>query len=64
MNNRNKIVQAYMLSLVLSTILALLTGHVLTSPSVSIFVALIFNLFYNELYKGGPKNDEVGNGHS
>lgn len=64
MNNRNKIVQAYMLSLVLSTILALLTGHVLTSPSVSIFVALIFNLFYNELYKGGPKNDKVGNGHS
>lgn len=51
-NNRNKIVQSYMLSLVLSVILALLTGHVITSPSVSIFVALIFNLFYNELYKG------------
>lgn len=52
LNNRNKIVQAYMLCLVLSVILALLTGHVITSPSVSIFVALIFNLFYNELYKG------------
>ena len=51
-NNRNKIVQAYMLSLVLSVVLAFLTGHVITSPSVSIFVALIFNLFYNELYEG------------
>ena len=51
-NNRNKIVQAYMLSLGLSVVLAFLTGHVITSPSVSIFVALIFNLFYNELYEG------------
>ncbi|MCI8346499.1 MAG: hypothetical protein HFJ12_00940 [Bacilli bacterium] len=52
MNSRNKIVQAYMLSIVLSIILSLLTGHVILSPSVSIFVALILNLLYNELYKG------------
>lgn len=51
-NERDKIAQSYMLSLILSIILAFFTGHVLTSPSVSIYVALIFNLFYNELYKG------------
>lgn len=56
-NNRNKIVQAYMLSIVLSIILSLLTGHVILSPSVSIFVALILNLLYNELYKGESRYD-------
>lgn len=56
-NNRNKIVQAYMLSMVLSIVLSLLTGHVILSPSVSIFVALILNLLYNELYKGEPRYD-------
>lgn len=55
-NERDKITQSYMLSLILSIVLAFLTGHVLTSPSVAIFVALIFNLFYNELYKGEKQN--------
>lgn len=51
-NRKDKITQSYMLSLGLALILSLLTGHVITSPSVSIYVALIINLFYNELYKG------------
>lgn len=51
-NNQN-----YILSIILSIVLALLTGHVITSPSVSIYVALIFNLFYNEICKGERVND-------
>lgn len=43
---------SYLLSIFLALILALFTGHVLTSPSVSIFVALIINLFYNNFSKG------------
>ncbi len=54
-NDKNKIMGSYMLSVVLALVLAFLTGHVITSPSVSIFVALIFNLFYNELCKGEVK---------
>lgn len=42
-----KINDVYLLSLFLSIILALLTGHVITSPSVSIYVALIIDLIYN-----------------
>lgn len=46
-----KINDVYLLSLFLSIILALLTGHVITSPSVSIYVALIIDLIYNENIK-------------
>lgn len=46
-----KINDVYLLSLCLSIILALLTGHVITSPSVSIYVALIIDLIYNENIK-------------
>ena len=46
-----KINDVYLLSLLLSIILALLTGHVITSPSVSIYVALIIDLIYNENIK-------------
>lgn len=47
-DNLNQII---MLSIILSIILSMLTGHVLTSPSVSIYVALIINLFYNKTRK-------------
>ena len=46
-----KINDVHLLSLFLSIILALLTGHVITSPSVSIYVALIIDLIYNENIK-------------
>ena len=46
-----KINDVYLLSLFLSIILALRTGHVMTSPSVSIYVALIIDLIYNENIK-------------
>ena len=49
---RNNLNQILMISILLSIILALLTGHVITSPSVSIYVALIMNLFYTQLRKG------------
>lgn len=51
-NLDRKIASTYLLSIILSLVLSLLTGHVITSPSVSIFVALIINLFYNEISKG------------
>lgn len=60
----HKIIQTYMMSAFLAIILACFTGHVITSPSVSIFVALIFNLLYNELYKGEIQYDETRNGNS
>lgn len=41
-------IEIYIISLIFSFALAFLTGHVITSPSVSIYVALIINLFYNE----------------
>lgn len=56
-SHNNKIINSYLLSLVLSIILSSLTGHVILSPSVSIYVALIINLFYNELYKGVKEYD-------
>lgn len=49
------IIEPYLLSITFALLLALLTGHVLISPSVSIYVALIFNLFYNERNKGDKK---------
>ncbi len=42
-------IEIFMLSFILSILLALLTGHVLLSPNVFIFVAIIMNMFYNEL---------------
>ena len=48
---KNNQIQILILSILLSIILTLLTGHVITSPSVSIYVALIINLLYNELRK-------------
>ncbi len=49
---KNNLLTTYLLSFFLIIVLAFITGHVITAPSVSILVALIFNLFYNELYKG------------
>lgn len=48
---KKKVIEPYLLSIILALLLALLTGHVLLAPAVSIFVALIFNLFYNEFIK-------------
>ena len=42
---------AYLFSLGFAILLSLITGHVILSPSVSIYVALILILLYNELYK-------------
>lgn len=42
----------YLLSIILSIVLAFMTGHVFVAPSVCIYVVLIFNMFYNELGKG------------
>ncbi len=40
---------SYLLSFILSILLAFFTGHILTSANVYIFVALIMNMFYNEV---------------
>lgn len=42
---------AYLFSLSFAILLSLITGHVILSPSVSIYVALILILLYNELYE-------------
>lgn len=41
--------EIYVISIAFSIVLALITGHVLVAPAVSIFVALIINLFYNQI---------------
>ena len=46
---KNNLVEIYFISLLFSLLLAFLTGHVLISPSVSIYVALMISLFYNEV---------------
>lgn len=48
---KSKIGIAYLFSVIFSLLLSLITGHVILSPSVSIYVALILVLLYNELYK-------------
>lgn len=48
---KNKIIIAYLFSVMFALLLSLITGHVILSPSVSIYVALILILLYNELYK-------------
>ncbi len=55
---------SYKLSISLILLLSLLTGHVITAPSVSIYVALIFVLFYNKLYEGDTKYEKTRDGHS
>lgn len=45
----NKEIESYVISIIFSLVLALITGHVLVAPAVSIFVALIINLFYNQI---------------
>lgn len=46
---RDNKIEIYVISIIFSLCLAFLTGHVLTSPSVSVFVALISCLLYNEI---------------
>ena len=41
----------YVISILLGVLLSLLTGHILTSPSVAIYIVLILNIFYNRLYE-------------
>lgn len=55
--NKNKsiLVEIGMISIIFSILLAFLTGHVLMSPSVSIFVALIISLLYNEVSRRDKK---------
>lgn len=48
---KKKIIIAYLFSVMFALLLSLITGHVILSPSVSIYVALILILLYNELYK-------------
>lgn len=46
---KKKDTKIYLLSFILSIILAFFTGHVLLSSGVFIFVALVMNMFYNEI---------------
>lgn len=46
---KNTLIEIGMISIMFSIVLAFLTGHVLLSPSVSIFVALMICLLYNEV---------------
>ncbi len=40
--------EVYYISIIFSLLLAFITGHVLIAPAVSIYVALLINLLYNE----------------
>ncbi len=42
---------AYLFSISFAILLSLITGHVILSPSVSIYIALILILLYNDLYE-------------
>lgn len=54
---KDDLIEVYVISIIFSVFLAFLTGHVLTSPSVSIYVALIIDLFYNEINRRKYEND-------
>ena len=46
----------YLLSIFLALLLSLLTGHVITSPGVAIYVALLINIFYNSEIREDEEN--------
>lgn len=57
----NSRIETYIISIIFSLVLAFLTGHVITSPSVSIYVALITCLLYNEINRREYENDKIRN---
>lgn len=48
-----------MLSIIISILYSFLVGHVLATPAVSIFVALLLVIYYNEIYDIGDKNEKI-----
>lgn len=48
---KNNLKVAYLFSISFGILLSLITGHVIVSPSVSIYIALILILLYNDLYE-------------
>ena len=47
------------ISIIISILCAFLTGHVLATPAVSIFVAILLIIYYNYIYGKGDNDEEV-----